>query len=52
MLESDLGEAREFVDEFKARLSVLYGNKNGQGETDVAGDRPPKRWRGRPRKRL
>jgi hypothetical protein len=27
MLEFNLGGAREFVDEYKARLSVLYGNK-------------------------
>jgi hypothetical protein len=30
MLESELGGAREFVDEFKAR------NKKGQGETETA----------------
>jgi len=51
MLESDLGGAREFVDEFKAQLSVLHGNKNGQGETDIVSERPPKRRRGWPWKR-
>jgi hypothetical protein len=35
MLESELGGAREFVDEFKARLQ-RRGNKKGQGETETA----------------
>ena len=50
MPESELGGARELVDEFKARLSVRHG-KSGQGKTDVTGERPAKRRRGRPRKR-
>jgi hypothetical protein len=29
MPESDLGEARQLVDGFKARLSVLHRNRNG-----------------------
>jgi hypothetical protein len=49
--ESDLGGARELVEEFRARLSVRHRNKNGQGKTDIAGERPLKRRRGRPRKR-
>ena len=36
MPESDLGGARELVDEFKSRLSALHRKKNGQGKTDVA----------------
>jgi hypothetical protein len=48
---SDLGGARELVDEFKARLSVLHRNKNGQGKTDVMGEKASKRRRGRPWKR-
>jgi hypothetical protein len=51
MLESELGGAREFVDEFKARLQERCGNKKGQGETNAAGEAWPKRRRGRPRKR-
>jgi hypothetical protein len=51
MPESELGGAREFVDEFKARLQERRGNKNGQGETNAAGETNPKRRRGRPRKR-
>jgi hypothetical protein len=50
MLESELGGAREFVDEFKARLQERRGNKNGQRETGTAGEAQPKRRRGRPRK--
>jgi hypothetical protein len=50
MPESELGGARELVDEFKARLSVQHGKKSGQGKTDVTGERPAKRRRGRPRK--
>ena len=50
MPESDLGEARELVEEFKARLSVRQRTKNRQGKTDVTGEGPPKRRRGRPRK--
>jgi len=50
MHESDLGGARELVEEFRARLSVRHRNKNGQGKTDVTAERPPKRRRGRPRK--
>jgi hypothetical protein len=37
MHESDLGGARELVEEFRARLSVRHGRKNGQGKTDVTG---------------
>jgi hypothetical protein len=51
MPESELGGARELVDEFKARLSVRHGKKSGQGKTNVTGERPAKRRRGRPRKR-
>jgi hypothetical protein len=51
MPESELGGARELVDEFKARLSVRHRKKSGQGKTDVTGERPAKRWRGQPRKR-
>jgi hypothetical protein len=50
MPESDLGGARELVEEFKARLSVRHG-KNWQAEIEVAGVSPPKRRRGRPRKK-
>ena len=49
MPESDLGGARELVEEFKARLSVRHKN-NGQDKTDVTGEVTPKRRRGRPRK--
>jgi hypothetical protein len=52
MPESDLGGARQLVDEFKARLSVLHRNKNGQGKTDVTGEKTSKRRRGRPWKDL
>jgi hypothetical protein len=48
MPESDLGEARELVEEFKARLSVGHRKKNGQAETGVEGESPPKRRRRRP----
>ena len=51
MPESELGGARELVDEFKAQLSVRHGKKSGQGKTDVTGERPAKRRRGRPQKR-
>ena len=51
MLESELGGAREFVDEFKARLQERRGSKEGQGETSAVGETQPKRQRGRPRKR-
>jgi hypothetical protein len=51
MLESELGGAREFVDEFKARLQERRGSKEGQGETGAVGETQPKRRRGRPRKR-
>ena len=51
MPESDLGRARELVDEFKAQLSVLHRNKNELGKTDVMGEKTSKRQRGRPRKR-
>jgi hypothetical protein len=51
MPESELGGASEFVDEFKARLQERRGSKDGQGETNAAGETPPKRRRGRPRKR-
>jgi hypothetical protein len=37
MLESELGGAREFVDEFKAQLQQRR-NKKGQGETNAAGE--------------
>jgi hypothetical protein len=50
MPESDLGGARELMDEFKAKLSIRQRNKNGQGKTDVTAERPSKRRRGRPRK--
>jgi hypothetical protein len=52
MPESSLGGARELVEEFKARLSVRHGKKNGQAETDVVGESLPKRRRGRPRKQV
>jgi hypothetical protein len=51
MPESDLGGARELVDEFKARLSVLNSNKKGQGKTNFTGKKTLKRRLGRPRKR-
>jgi hypothetical protein len=43
MPESDLGETRELVEEFKARLSVQYRENrhdetNVVGETDVVGE--------------
>jgi hypothetical protein len=38
MLESELGEAREFVDEFKARLQERRRSKEGQGETGAVGE--------------
>jgi hypothetical protein len=50
MPESELGRARELVEEFKARLSVLHGKKKGQGKLDVTGEKASKRQRGRPRK--
>jgi hypothetical protein len=46
MLESDLEGAKEFVAKFKARLSVLYRNKNRQGKTDIVGKRLPKKTAG------
>jgi hypothetical protein len=52
MLESELGGAREFVDEFKARLQERSGSKEGQDETGAVGETQSKRQRGRPRKRL
>jgi hypothetical protein len=52
MSESELGGARELVDEFQAQLSVRHRKKNRQGKTDVTGKRTAKRRRGRPRKRL
>jgi hypothetical protein len=52
MPESELGGARELVDEFKARLSVWHGKKSGQGKINVMGERPAKRRRGRPRKQV
>jgi len=52
MPESELGGAREVVDEFKARLQERRGNRsrNVQGETGTAGETQPKKRRGRPRK--
>jgi hypothetical protein len=35
MPKSDLGGVRELVEEFRARLSVRYRTKNGQGKTGV-----------------
>jgi hypothetical protein len=52
MPESDLGGARELVEEFKARLSVRHGKKNGQAKIDVVGESPPKRRRRRPWKQV
>jgi len=52
MPESDLGGAREVIDEFKARLSVRHRNKNGQDKTNAAGESLRKRRRGRPRKQM
>jgi hypothetical protein len=52
MPASDLGGAKELVEEFRARLSVRHGKKNAQGESDAAGESPPKRRRGRPRKQV
>jgi hypothetical protein len=49
---SDLGGAREFVDEFKVQLSVRHRKKKGQSKTDIAGKIQPKKQQGRPRKRL
>ena len=46
MPESELGGARELVDEFKTQLCVRH--KNGQGKTDVMSERTAKRRRGRP----
>jgi hypothetical protein len=52
MPKSDLGGAREFLDEFldefKARLSVLHMNKNG---THITGEKMSKILRGRLPKR-
>jgi len=50
MPESDLGGARELVEEFNADLSVRHVKKRGQGKADIVGEMPPKRRRGRPRK--
>jgi hypothetical protein len=52
MPESDLGGARELVEEFNAGLSVRYIEKREQGKTDIVGKIQPKRWRGRPWKQL
>jgi hypothetical protein len=52
MPESELGGARELVEEFKARLSVQHGKKRGQGKPDVTGEKASKRQRGRPRKQV
>jgi hypothetical protein len=51
MPESELGGAREFVDKFKARLQERRRSKDRQGETNAAGEAPPKRRRGQPQKR-
>ena len=51
MPESDLGGARELVEEFRARLSVRNRNKNRQDKADVMGETTSKKRRGRPRKR-
>ena len=50
MPRSELGGARELVDESKARLSVQHGEKNKQGKTNVTGERTAKRRQGRPPK--
>jgi hypothetical protein len=52
MPESELGGARELVEEFKARLSVRHRKKRGQGKTGIVSETPPKRRRGRPRKQV
>jgi hypothetical protein len=52
MPESELGGARELVEEFKARLSVQRGKKKGQGKPNVTGEKASKRQRGRPRKQV
>jgi len=49
MPESELGGARELVEEFKARLSVQRGKKKGQGKPDVTGEKASKR---QPRKQV
>lgn len=51
MPESDLGGVKEFVVEFKVRLSVLNRNKNGQGKIDFTDEETSKRRLGRHRKR-
>jgi hypothetical protein len=51
MPESELGGARELVDEFEARLQALSENQNEQGEADAIGETKPKRRRGRPPKK-
>jgi hypothetical protein len=38
MPESDLGGAREAIDEFKVRLSIRHRNKNGQDKTNAVGE--------------
>jgi hypothetical protein len=47
-LESELGGARELVDEFEARLQALSENQNEPGEADAIGETKPKRRRERP----
>jgi hypothetical protein len=51
MPESELGGAKELVEEFKGRLSVQHGKEKGQGKPNVMGEKA-KRRRGRPRKQV
>jgi hypothetical protein len=43
MPESDLGGARELVEEFNAGLSVRHAKKREQGKTNIVGETQPKR---------
>jgi hypothetical protein len=51
MRESELGGARELVDEFEARLQARGENQGGQGGADPGAKEKPKRQRGRPPKK-
>jgi hypothetical protein len=51
MPESDLGGARELVDECRAHLSLRH-RKDRQGKTEAAGESLPKRQPGRLRKQV
>ena len=43
MPKSELGGARELVEEFKACLSIQYRKKKGQGKPNVIGEKALKR---------